>query len=347
MNLKEMLNQTYLGNTVALYLTALGIFLVTVIIIYFFKNILVKKLKQNAAKTDTKIDDYIIKGTERTLIPFLFFAAFYFSLNILTFHPKVQDKINIVFIIIATYFIIRTIVSVIRFSLHLYIVRKAGGESRQKQLNGIINLFSFLIWVLGFVFLLDNLGFKVSAVITGLGIGGIAIALAAQAILADLFSYFVIFFDRPFEIGDFIVVGDKSGSVESIGIKTTRLRSLTGEQLVVANTDLTNSRVHNYKRMERRRIQFSFKVDPNTQVDKLNSIPLIVRTVIEQNEKIATFDRSHFSSFTDYGFMFESVYYVESADYNIYMNIQQKINLQLTEEFNQQGIKFAFLKMPV
>jgi small-conductance mechanosensitive channel len=202
-------------------------------------------------------------------------------------------------------------------------------------------LINIVVWVIGIVFLMDNLGFDISAVIAGLGIGGIAIALAAQAILGDLFSYFVIFFDRPFEVGDFIVVGDKVGSVEYTGIKTTRVRALSGEQLVFSNTDLTNSRIHNFKKMERRRVVFKLGVVYQTPSEKLAEISTLVKEIIEKQEDVI-FDRGHFSAYGDFSLNFEFVYYVMGSDYVQYMNTQQKINLEIYDEFEKREIEFAY-----
>ncbi|NII28576.1 mechanosensitive ion channel family protein [Pseudoflavitalea sp. X16] len=168
-----------------------------------------------------------------------------------------------------------------------------------------------------------------------------AIALATQAILGDLFSYFVIFFDKPFEIGDFIIVGDKMGAVEYVGIKTTRIRSLGGEQLIFSNTDLTNSRVHNYKRMEKRRVVFTFRLSYNTPVEKVNKVPGIVKRIIE-TQPDTQFDRAHFLSFGDFSLNFEIVYNVLSPDYNLYMDRQQAINLEIVKAFEQEGVQFAY-----
>ncbi|PIX14798.1 MAG: mechanosensitive ion channel protein MscS, partial [Elusimicrobia bacterium CG_4_8_14_3_um_filter_50_9] len=188
---------------------------------------------------------------------------------------------------------------------------------------------------------LDNIGIKISAVIAGLGIGGIAIALAAQAVLGDLFSYFSIFFDRPFEVGDFIIIGEFMGTVEYIGMKTTRIRSLGGEQMIFSNSDLTNSRVKNYKRMTQRRVVFKLGVTYQTSVEKLKIIPDIVKKAVEDAGN-TVFDRSHFLSFGDFSLNFESVYYVKSGDYNQYMDAQQKINLALKKEFEERMIDFAY-----
>jgi small-conductance mechanosensitive channel len=159
-----------------------------------------------------------------------------------------------------TFFVLRIVTSFIGYSFKRALARKEKNELREKQAKGILLIVQIIIWVIGLLFLIDNLGFDITTLVAGLGIGGIAIALAAQTVLGDLFSYLVIFFDKPFEIGDFIIVEDKMGTVEYIGIKTTRLRTLGGEQLVCSNTDLTNSRVHNYKRMQERRIVFAFGV---------------------------------------------------------------------------------------
>jgi small-conductance mechanosensitive channel len=202
----------------------------------------------------------------------------------------------------------------------------------------LINIF---VWVIGLVFLMGNLGFDISAVIAGLGIGGIAIALAAQAILGDLFSYFVIFFDRPFEVGDFITVQDKVGTVEYTGIKTTRLRALTGEQLVFSNTDLTNSRIHNFKKMQERRVLFRLGVVYQTSAAQLKEIPQIVKNIIEKHSDVR-FDRGHFATYGDFSLNFEFVYFVIGSEYVKYMDTQQSINLEIYDEFEKRGIEFAY-----
>ena len=188
---------------------------------------------------------------------------------------------------------------------------------------------------------MDNLGIKISALVAGLGIGGIAIALAAQTVLGDLFSCFIIFFDRPFVIGDFIVIGEFKGTVDHVGLKTTRLISLGGEQLIFSNTDLTNSRIRNYKRMDRRRIVFQLGVTYQTTLMQLKKIPQIIEEIITQIPD-ATFDRTHFASYGDFSLNFEIVYYVNDRDYNKYMVIQQEINFKIKEAFEKEGIEFAY-----
>ncbi len=185
------------------------------------------------------------------------------------------------------------------------------------------------------------MGIKISALVAGLGIGGIAIAFASQAILADLFSFFVILFDRPFEIGDFIVVDDLSGTVEYIGIKTTRIRSISGEELVFSNTTLTNARVRNYKRMARRRIIFKINVTYGNSMKNIQDIPEILKQIVSSEQEVS-FDRAHFASYGDFALIYEVVYNILSSDYNKYMDIQQRINFKIKEEFDKRKIEFAY-----
>jgi small-conductance mechanosensitive channel len=198
-----------------------------------------------------------------------------------------------------------------------------------------------VIWGIAVVLLLDNLGVKITPLVAGLGIGGVAVALAGQTILADLFSCFAIFFDRPFEVGDFIIVGEFLGVVEYIGIKTTRIRSLGGEQIVFSNNDLTNSRLRNFKRMERRRVVFKLGVTYGTGVEQLKDAVAAITAIISGIDR-ALFDRCHFFAYGDYNLVIETVYYVLSPDYNVYMDVQQEINLRIKEEFRTRGIEFAF-----
>ncbi len=198
-----------------------------------------------------------------------------------------------------------------------------------------------VLWSVIALLILGNLGFDVTGLVAGLGIGGIAVALAAQNILGDLFASLSIALDKPFLIGDFIIVGDKMGTVEHIGIKTTRIRSLGGEQIVFSNTDLLNNAIRNYKRMYERRVVFSFGVVYETEKQKLAEIPGMVRRIVEALPK-ARFDRAHFKEFGDFALVYEVVYYVLDPDYNVYMDTQQAINLALFGQLRDAGIAFAY-----
>ncbi len=339
--MNEFLENEYFDNTIEHYLIALAIIFGGIILIRLFRKRLLNQIKKWTEKTETKIDDYLISGIEKFGLPIVNFIVIYIGLSYLTFPDWVNKIIGNSLSVVLTFYVIRMLSSFVRLLLESYISKAEGGGEKLKQLNGIMLIINALIWGVGLLFLFDNLGYDVTAIIAGLGIGGIAIALAAQNILGDLFNYFVIFFDRPFEVGDFVTVEDKKGTVEYIGIKTTRLLSISGEQLVFSNSDLTRSRIHNFKRMQRRRTVFTFGVVYETNPALLERIPVMIRTIIEQQESI-TFDRAHFAKFGAYSLDFEVVYFVESSDYVQYMNIQQNINLTIFKKFAEEGVAFAY-----
>lgn len=336
----NLLEQEYFDNRVLDYLIMAGIILVGLVVVRVLKGIVLSRLKTWAARTETKADDFLIKSTERFGIPALLYFIIYSAVTYLTLSPKVEKIVGIVTSIVITYLMIRLVSTTLLHLLQSYIRKQERGEEKVKQIGGLILLINIVIWVLGIVFLMDNLGYDVTALLAGLGIGGIAIALAAQNILGDLFNYFVIFFDRPFEVGDFIIVDDKLGTIEYIGLKTTRIRALSGEQLVIGNANLTASRIHNYKRLARRRAVFTFEVQYGTPVELLREIPTLVKSIIEQQE-LTAFDRAHFKAYNTSSLQFETVYYIDHPDMTRFMDIQQSINLAIYEAFLQRGIKFA------
>ncbi|MDH7605505.1 MAG: mechanosensitive ion channel family protein, partial [Melioribacter sp.] len=334
--MNEFLKQKYFDNTIQEYLLALGILIVTFFIINFLKKYFLNRIKKKIEESGYNKFHYIEKITNRLLVPVLYLGAVYIALEYLSFGKEADKIISIIYQIILAYFIIRFSIALIRFLLDRYFHKNRGEEElkRIQPLYGIINL---LIWVIGLIFLLDNLGFQVSTIVAGLGITGIAVALAAQALLGDLFSYFVIFLDKPFEIGDFISFDGNSGNIEKIGIKTTKIRSLSGEQLIVANSKLTNTILHNFKRLERRRVVLKLGVTYQTPLQKLEAIPEIVKSIITKNE-LVEFDRGHFANYGDFSLNFEFVYFILSSDYKTYMDIQQKINFDIYREFEKEKI---------
>ncbi len=319
----------------------IGIIILAILVLRIVRTVFLGRLKAIAAKTSNNIDDFFVELIQFNVMPLLYIIAIYIGLKNITF-PQVGNKVMYVAImVVITFFVVKFITSFIAFAFKQALSRKEPDATREKQAKGILIILQIIIWLIGILFLVDNLGYDITTLVAGLGIGGIAIALAAQTILGDLFSYMVIFFDKPFEIGDFIIVGDKKGTVEYIGIKTTRLKSLGGEQLIFSNTDLTNSRVHNYKRMEERRIVFTFGVIYSTPSEKLQKITAMVKDIITGIEDVR-FDRVHFKEFGDFSLNFEAVYYVLSPDFNVYMDKQQIINLAMFEQFEKEEIEFAF-----
>jgi small-conductance mechanosensitive channel len=223
-----------------------------------------------------------------------------------------------------------------------YAASKAEQNRAIANALGLIQLFArVVVWSIAFLLILNNLGFDVTALVAGLGIGGIAVALAAQNILGDLFASLAIVLDQPFVVGDFVVLGDKMGTVERIGIKTTRIRSLSGEELIVANADLLASRIHNFKRMAERRVVFTIGVTYETSAEKVEKLPGMLRAIIEAQE-LVRFDRAHFARYGDFALIYEVVYWMLSADYNVYMDTQQRINLAIYRQLQDEGVAFAY-----
>lgn len=337
----NILQQILWGNTVLHYLTSFASFIAIVIAIKITQHYVLKRLKRFAKTTDNTFDDFIISIIYKIALPMAYFVAFFIAISTLNLTGIVRKGIDIVSVGIITIFVVRLIIAFMDYGFSLYWKKGEASAVLEHSIRGMVRIFKSIIWGLAIVFYLDNLGFKISAVIAGLGIGGVAVALAAQAVLGDVFSYFSILFDRPFEIGDFIITDDYLGTIEYVGIKTTRIRSLSGEQLIFSNSDLTNSRVRNYKRMEKRRVVFKLGVTYNTSLENLKLIPKIIENIVK-NTKDTVFDRAHFFSYGDFSLIFEVVYYVCGSDYNVYMDIQQKINYEIKENFEAKGIEFAY-----
>jgi small-conductance mechanosensitive channel len=331
----------YFGNPLQDWLIALATLSFIVLLIKVFKRIGLRYLKKWSLNTETTLDDFLLETTEKSFIPLFYLGALHLSLNILTLTPKIDSVIHVASLIFITFFILLIITALLKKFVFSFIKSTENSETKEKQAKGLLIILNCVIWVLGIVFIIDNLGYNVTTLITGLGIGGIAIALAAQTILGDLFSYFVIFFDKPFEIGDFIIVENNTGTIEYVGIKTTRIRTLSGEQLICSNTYLTNAQVHNYKRMEKRRVVFNLGVTYQTETEKIKMIPHKVQEIIESKTEVL-FDRGHFSGFGNFSLDFEFVYYVLSAEYNIYMDKQQEIYFDILSRFEEEKIEFAY-----
>ena len=330
-----------LNNTVKEWVVTISIILLSVCLLRVLQSIFIKRFAVFAVRTKTTIDDFIISLVRSCVMPSLYLLIIHFSLHYLALSPGFAKIEGIAVMVGITFFVLKMITLLVGYVFNQALSRQEHNKQREKQSKGILLIVQVILWAVGVLFLVDNLGYDITTIIAGLGIGGVAIALAAQTILGDLFSYLVIFFDKPFEIGDFIIIDDKMGTVEYIGIKTTRLRTLSGEQLICSNTDLTNSRVHNYKRMQERRVVFEFGIVYNTPATKLKTIPQMVRRIIESSE-LTRFDRAHFKSFGDFSLKFEVVFYVLSPDYNIYMDIQEAVNIKLLELFEKERIEFAF-----
>lgn len=340
--IQKQINVMLLGNHLSDWCIALGVLLVGIILTLVIKWVAVNRLDSFARKTSIILDDAFVSALRKTNIWILFFPLLLLASRWLDLPGGLTDVLNVL-ATIAFFLQVGIWLTIVASDLTQHSRRRAmeKNAAAATSLSAVSFLSKLLIWSILVLLTLDNLGIDVTALIAGLGVGGVAVALATQNILGDLFASLSIIVDKPFEIGDFIIVNEFLGSVENIGLKTTRIRSLGGEQIIFSNSDLLTSRVRNYKRMQERRVVFSFGVLYQTTADQLEEIPATVRTIIE-NLELTRFDRAHFVKFGESSLDFEVVYYLSSSDYNIYMDTQQAINLSLVRRFEEQGIVFAY-----
>ena len=340
--MEEVLSYELLDNTIQTWLSFLVVTSAALAVAYLFKRLAVSRISRLAARTSFQWDDALADVLTRTHALFLLIVALFIGSLVLALPDNVRQG---VFTVIAVAIIVQGGVwlnAIILFLLGRYLEsRKKTDPAGAATINAAGFIARLVLWSVVLLLVLDNFGIDVTALVAGLGVGGIAVALATQNILGDLFASLSIVLDKPFVIGDFLIIGDLMGSVEHIGLKTTRLRSLSGEQLVFSNTDLLGSRIRNYGRMYERRVVFKLGVTYQTPREKLSRIPVIIREAIEEHDN-TRFDRSHFQAYGDFSLNFESVYYISSPDYNLYMDIQQAVNLRIHERFEQESIEFAY-----
>jgi small-conductance mechanosensitive channel len=303
----------------------------------------IRSWHQRLLKTEqTELAEIPVEILSRTTVLFFLVVALFVGLGTLTMSANTSHALHLA-LTIALFW--QAGVWVSAAAVAWFERRRRRSSQTDRAIVGSLGVIGFIvrvvIWSMVLLLTLDNLGVDVTALVTGLGIGGIAVALAAQNILGDLFASLSITFDKPFLLGDFLIVDDFLGSVEYIGIKSTRLRSLGGEQIIISNANLLSSRVRNYGRMLERRIVLTHNVTYETPLAQLERIPKIIRAIIE-SQPDTRFDRSHFARHGAASLDFETVYYVLSPDYNRYMDIQQAINLRLHRELAELGVEFAY-----
>jgi small-conductance mechanosensitive channel len=337
-----VLQQKLLDNSLQEWLIAFGITVVVVLVVSLIRMLIVRRLAALAKNTLTQIDDLVVYVARRTHLLLVWLPAFWVAGHSLTLPDRgielIRGAASLSIVLQMGLWIGGAIDFWIARSRERAMKENLGAATSLGALNFIAKL---ALWAVLVLVGLDNLGINVTAMVAGLGVGGIAVALAVQNILGDLFASLSIVMDKPFEVGDFIIIDSHMGSVENVGLKTTRLRSLGGEQLVISNSDLLKARVSNYKRMRERRIVFRFGIMYETPVDKLGEVAAMVAAIVK-DQALVRFDRAHFASFGDSSYDFEVVYWMLDPDFNKYMDTQQAINLAMVRAFEKEGIGFAY-----
>jgi len=327
-------------------LLAVGIFVGLTAVFWFIRMIVLVRLEALAKRSVAQLDDTIVAAIQSIRVWVYSLIALFVALQLYTL-PDLADRITTgVLYLVFVWQGIQVASCFINYLVTTFLEKDEDGDGvvdpGAATMAGMVTLIARIVmWTLGIIFVLSNIGIEVTSLIAGLGIGGVAVAFALQGVLSDLFASFSIYFDRPFRIGDFIVVGADAGTVEKIGIKTTRIRTLQGEELVVSNAELTTARVQNFKKMEERHIFSQFGITYETAPEKVRQVNDVVVKIFDGIEH-ARLDRTHFKSFGDSALIFEVVYYAETADYAVFMNIQQQYNFALMDEFAALGIDFAY-----
>lgn len=341
MSLTEIMNGSFFGNSYYSWVVALGVIVFLTFFLKVVRNRLTSRLEAFSKRTENRLDDALADIIGRTRFLPILVVSIYFGSQFVELGTVAVwiDRLTIIAVLFQIAFWVDALLGVFIERYTRIAVQEE--SSRVASRTALSFLGKLVLWSLVFLVGLDNIGLDVTALVASLGVGGIAVALAAQNILSDLFSSLSIMFDKPFIVGDFIIVGSELGTVEKIGLKTTRVRSLHGEQLIFSNTDLLNSRIRNFKRMYERRIVFNLGVTYETPYEKLKEIPAMIRQTIEALQQVR-FDRAHFKSYGDSYLDFEVVYWVLDSDFNKYMDVQQEINLELFRKFEEEGIEFAY-----
>lgn len=338
----SILDTVVLGNQARVWVRASVVFVALFFALSVARTFLVNRLGRIAARSATDVDDLVVRLIQSTSPVFLFLVSLRVASSALDLTPTADKARTYVFGAIVFWQAVRWANALIAFGAKRYTARMAGTDAvTRSTARALVFVVRLIVYSAVLVIVLENMQVKITALVTGLGIGGVAVALAAQNVLGDLFAALAIITDRPFMIGDFIVSGTEMGTIEDIGWKTTRLLSLSGEQIIMANSNLLSSRVRNYRKMQERRVVFSFGVTYDTGSAKLAAIPPIVKEVIQSVPK-TRFDRCHFMNYGESSLDFETVYYFLDPDYNKHMDAQQAILLELYRQCEAREISFAF-----
>ena len=330
----------YIGEAIISIIIFVGFVIAGWIVYHIFQRYFTRWAK----KTKTKLDDEVLKNIKKPIYFFVILIGSYYAINNFNFLKSYSANLAFIFSIAEILLVTFTITKIVNVVIAWYAEKRAKEPMSEHILFVLKKIINAVIYIFALLIILYVGKVDLSGAVVGLGVGGIAIAFALQNVLSDVFSAFSIYFDKPFEIGDYIIVGEYSGTVKKIGMKSTRVQLLQGEELVLSNRELTSASVRNFKKMRKRRISFSFGVTYDTSTKKLKKIPEIIKEIINSKklEYIDKLDRVHFTEFGDFSLNFDIVYYIKTKDYAKYRDTQQQINFAIKEAFEKEGIEMAF-----
>lgn len=335
------MDHVVLGNPVSSWILFALILGIAVAVSLLIRFPVLGFLQRHAERTATDLDDFIIAQLRRNMIPVLLTGSLWLSCRVLVMAPVFDTIIEILGIVMLVFFSTRFLSALMGYWISHRWPPEASDSGKASRARGLVPALNVLLWTLGILFLLDNLGLDLTTLVAGLGIGGVAVALGAQVILKDLFGYASLLMDRPFSVGDTIIAGDLIGTVERIGLKTTRIRNLAGDELILPNSFLTDNRVQNFRSLKERRIVMNFDVEYGTPARILEKIPSMLEEAVSGSDH-TRFDRAHLKELGASGIGFELVWYVTDPDYAIHMDIRQEINLKVLKGLESLGASLAY-----
>lgn len=337
--LSAWLSSPIAGATVYDYLLAVSVFIISGLSLKLLQKIVINSLARLSERTASRWDDAFVNSMQTVKPQFYWFVSFYLSLQVLPVHGAADRVVDVILLAWVVYQIIAASQIVADYLIRSKFTRE--NDRASEVVSGLLGtLTKIAFWTLGLLFVLSNVGVNVNSLIAGLGIGGLAVALAAQNLLGDLFGSLAIYFDRPFVPGDFIEVGDEKGTVLKVGIKTTRLRALSGEEIIIANRDITVSRIRNHRRMTERRVEMRFGIEPDTSAKIVKNITAELGSIISSLEQVR-FKRMTLAEINGTAIVFEVVFFVKSNEHSVFAEVQQQVWLAIHEFLDEKKIKIA------
>lgn len=340
-SLRDLGKTVYYGNTLLAWTKATVQFALWFTVLPIARAFIGRRLRSGTAQHPVGAMTLLRTLVDSTTRIFMIAVATYLALRWLEIPPKADRVVDTAILVVLWWQVGHWLSAAVRYVVDM----RRGGELPTAEGAPGVNILRFvamlIVWAVAFLMLLANLGIEIMPLIAGLGIGGIAIALAVQNVLGDLFASLSIALDKPFRVGDSLAVGEEKGTVEYIGIKSTRLRSVNGEQIVISNGDLLKSRVRNFSRLAERRADLALRIAYETPRELIRELPKIIEAAIRAEPNVR-FERAHFARYGDYALLFEASYVVESSEYVAFMDAQQSINLRLLDEFARRGIALAY-----
>jgi small-conductance mechanosensitive channel len=342
----EFLLNQYFGNTILGYILFVVLFIAILLLIKPILKLISKINKKMANSSDNtviiRLLTYLEEKRNKAFVPLEVIFALYIASRILWLTPKIQNIVDSLFVIFLTIFIVSIVLDFIKYFVRTkYDPTDSNNDPRANSLFLLLPVIKVFVWVLAAFFILSNLGYDISTLLTGLGIGGVALALASQAFLSDLLSFVSIISDKPIEIGDYISIGGVEGTVIKIGIKSTRIERNLGEEVVIPNSKITSSDLFNYRRMNRRLLSITLGLAMDTPNEKIKMLPDIIKNICASNT-LLDFQRSHLTGANDFAMQYSIVCYVLDSNFVIFCDAREYLLLNLGEELSKNNIVLAY-----